>query len=327
MKKSLLALAVLGAFAGVVQAQTNVVVYGQMDVQIDKASNRTTAMRAGDNNKLGFKGTEDLGNGLKALFQAEIRFDPDTGTTEAGGGRPLFQGQSRVGLAGDFGMIRLGRGLTAVQESAGAYEPWSEDRSRAALTSFIVANYNSDPLGGALSSGNRWSNGIFYNSPIIGGGFQFNGTLATKEALGTGTPTAMPYSLDGTYNNGPISAMIGYERNAIQTKFWNMGASYQVMPALKLMGHYSQQDQGATKAINAKTKGWLLGANYSTGTGMLLAGYGQIKPDAVSSTKQFSIGYEHTMSKRTFLYVDAYNNKSPAAGSINSLDLGIHHSF
>lgn len=327
MKKSLLALAVLGAFAGVAQAQTNVIIYGQMDVQIDKSSNATTGMRGGDNNKLGFKGTEDLGGGLKALFHAEIRFDPDTGTAEAGGARPLFQGQSRVGLAGDFGMIRLGRGLTAVQESAGAYEPWGETRNRGALTSFIVANYNSEPLSAPGTAGNRWSNGLFYNSPVVGGGFQFNGTLATKETLTTGTPSAMPYSVDVTYNNGPVSAMLGYERNAVETKFWNIGASYMVMPALKLMGHYSQQDQGATKRANAKTKGWLLGANYSTGTGMLLAGYGQIKPDAVNSTKQFSIGYEHNLSKRTFVYVDAINNKSPNAGSVNTFDIGVHHNF
>ncbi|MBI3230883.1 MAG: porin, partial [Burkholderiales bacterium] len=108
MKKSLIALAVLAA-TGVAHAQSNVTIYGQMDLGLSKSTGTTTQMLTGDNNKLGFKGVEDLGGGLKAIFQAEIRMDSDTGTTEAGGARPLFQGQSRVGLQGDFGMVRLGR--------------------------------------------------------------------------------------------------------------------------------------------------------------------------------------------------------------------------
>lgn len=324
MKKSLIALAVLGA-AGVAHAQSNVTIYGQMDVQIAKKTGSTTSMAAGDNNKLGFKGVEDLGGGLKALFQAEIRFDPDTGTTEAAPNRPLFQGQSRVGLQGDFGMVRVGRGLTALQEAAGNFEPWSEDRNRAALTSYTVAAYNSDPLN-AGSSQNRWSNGLWYNSPDMNG-FQFAGTIATKEALGTGTPTANPYSLAASYNQGGVGLLAGYERNAVETKWWFLGGSVMATPELKLMASYSQQDQGATKAVNPKTKGWLIGANYNVGVGKILAGYGQIKPDGVEATKRFSLGYEHNLSKRTFLYVDAYNEKAPVVGTVNSFDVGINHRF
>ena len=120
MKKSLLALALLGAFAGVAQAQTAVQIYGTVDAGIIKRTDQTLAIGKRANNTLGFKGTEELGNGLKALFQLEIRYEPDTGTHREGAGgvqRPLFQGQSRVGLQGDFGMVRLGRGLTAFQES------------------------------------------------------------------------------------------------------------------------------------------------------------------------------------------------------------------
>lgn len=324
MKKTLIALAVLGA-AGVAHAQSNVTIYGQLDAMIAKKTGSTTAVMAGDNNKLGFKGVEDLGGGLKALFHIEMRFDPDTGTTEAGGARPLFQGQSRVGLQGDFGMVRLGRGLTAVQESGAAFEAWGEARTRAAMTSYVVANYNSDPLY-AGSSTNRWSNGLWYNTPNMSG-FQMNFTLATKEAQGTGTPTANPYSVSATYNQGPVAVMAGYERNPVQTKFWLLGGSVQATPELKLQATYSQQDQGATKAVNAKTKGWQIGANYNVGTGQILAAYGQIKPDGVESTKRLAVGYEHNLSKRTFLYFDAYNEKAPVVGTVNSIDVGINHRF
>lgn len=321
MKKSIIALALLGA-AGFANAQSNVTIYGQINLQIGKKTGSTTTMAPGDNNKLGFKGVEDLGGGLKAIFQAEMRFDADTGNTEAAPNRPLFQGQSRVGLQGDFGMVRLGRGLTAVQESAAAFEPWGEARIRASLTSYILANYNSEPLPvGNGSAQNRWSNGIWYNSPNMGGA-QFNATLATKE----GGATSNPYSLSGTYSQGDFSGMLGYERNAVGTKFWMLAASMKVMPELKLMGSYARQDEGTTKAINTRTTGWLLGANYSVGAGTILAGYGQIKPDGFPTLKRFSLGYEHALSKRTFLYTDAYNEKA-AGTTINSFDVGINHRF
>ena len=324
MKKSLIALAVLSA-AGFAHAQSNVTIYGQMDVQIAKRTGATTSMGAGDNNKLGFKGEEDLGGGLKAIFQAEMRFDPDTGTTEAAPNRPLFQGQTRVGLKGDFGMVRVGRGLTVVQEAIGGFEPWSFVRSRAALTSYTLANYNGDPLY-AGSSQNRWSNGLWYNSPNMSG-FQFGGTIGTKEAQGTGTPTANPYSLSGTYSQSGISLGAGYERNAVETKFWYLGGSFMATPELKLMASYSRQDQGATKPVNPNTKGWVLGGQYAVGTGTVLLGYGQIKPDGSNANKRFSIGYEHNLSKRTYLYVDAYNEKPPVGSTVNSFDVGINHRF
>ena len=89
-----------------------------VDAGLIKRTDQTLSIGKRANNTLGFKGTEDLGNGLKALFQLEMRYEPDTGTIERRRRlqRPLFQGQSRVGLQGDFGMVRIGRGLTAFQE-------------------------------------------------------------------------------------------------------------------------------------------------------------------------------------------------------------------
>ena len=146
MKKTLVAAALLGAFAGVAQAQTAVQIYGNLDVGLNKTSDQTLAIGKRAANTLGFKGTEDLGNGLKALFQIEMRYEPDTGTTE-NNGRPLFQGQSRVGLQGDFGMVRLGRGLTPFQEIVGSFEPWHGLPTQAGFyTDISVAGFNSAPL-------------------------------------------------------------------------------------------------------------------------------------------------------------------------------------
>jgi predicted porin len=354
MKKSLMALALFGAFATVAQAQTAVQIYGNVDAGLIKRSGQTLAIGKRAANTLGFKGTEDLGNGLTALFQLEIRYEPDTGTVE-NGNRPLFQGESRVGLAGGFGMVRLGRGRPAYQETVGAFDPWHALPSQAGFyTDLTIAGYTSSPLdvGTPSSPNNRWSNAFWYNSPVISG-FQFNGTVATKEGIAggnaiqgrnpVGTPaqylsggeaSANPYSLTGTYNNGPIAAMLGYERNAIETKVWTLGGSWMATPELKLMATYSHQDQDHTRVTDPKTKAWVLGANYTLGPGKVLFGYGQKHPDGVVKTKQLSLGYEYSLSKRTYLYVDASRKKDETKNftvsnpaDINHYDVGVNHSF
>jgi predicted porin len=357
MKKSLVAVALLGAFAGVAHAQTSVQIYGNIDVGVNKRTDQTLNIGKRAANTLGFKGTEDLGNGLKALFQIEMRYEPDTGTTENGNNRPLFQGQSRVGLQGDFGMVRLGRGLTPFQEIVGSFEPWHGLPNQAGFyTDISVAGFNSAPLDGnnGVSTGantNRISNAIFYNSPVAGG-FQVNASWASKEANGGAAITGVgvgaasylansqasvnPFSVAGTYNNGPAAAMIAYERNGIETKLWSAAASYAITPELKLMGTYSKQNLDHTNTRFSKVNGWELGATYAVGPGKVLAGYGQKDVDnAVAKTKQMSLGYEYSLSKRTYLYIDASRKKdivsmitgALSGPTINYYDVGLNHSF
>jgi predicted porin len=353
MKKSLMAVALFGAFAGVAHAQTAVQIYGTVDAGFIKRSGQTLNIGKRAANTLGFKGTEELGNGLKALFQLEIRYEPDTGTTEVTN-RPLFQGQSRVGLQGDFGMVRIGRGLTPYQETIGAFEPWHGLPTPAGFyTDLTVAGYTSAPLDPAGASNNRFANGFWYNTPAnLWGGFQINAAVATKEAngggpiVGNGTTTAPqyplgaeasanPFSVSATYNNGPASAMFGYERNAIETKVWSLGGNIEAAPNLRLMATYTRQDRGHTAAFNPRTKAWVVGATYTMGPGKLLAGYGQKHPDGATKTKQMSLGYEYSLSKRTYLYVDASRKKdiTTATGllanpsSVNHYDVGVNHSF
>lgn len=342
MKKTLIALAVLGSIAGVAQAQSSVTVYGALDVAVSKATGTPTKMGAGNNNKLGFKGVEDLGGGLAATFQAEIRFDPDTGTVEAGN-RPLFQGETRVGLKGDFGQVRLGRGLSAMQESSWAFDPWGNSRARGTFNPRIISTgYGSSPLDGrspADNTSNRFANALFYNSPMMSG-FQANVTVATKE---DGRNTAIhaetvPVSFSGTYTNGPLGALLAYERNALEDKYWQVGASYKVGPA-KLMASYAQTKFGDTGnsfdafnttervAPDSKTKGWLVGAIITAGPGNILVGYGEKRPEDFEKIKQASVGYEYNLSKRTFLYTDAMNVRRSGTKTINTFDVGIHHNF
>ncbi|WP_028103134.1 porin [Pseudoduganella violaceinigra] len=365
MKTSLLALALLGAASGAAFAQSSVVIYGTLDAGVTKTTNApNSALSEGkrDNNKLGFRGVEDLGGGLKALFHLEIRFEPDTGTIE-GVSRPLFQGQSRVGLQGDFGTVRLGRALTALQETTGLFEPWSGMPNQAGFqTDLMVAGYRtatsgsgSDPLGLAGNSGNRFANALWYNTPVFNG-FQLNINVASKEnnslptaIVGRGTAAApqypagalagaYPYSVSATYmapgTLPQYAVYIGTERNATEVKWHSVGAYFRPVPELKLMASYGRQDLSHIRAVNDTIRAWLVGANYTVGTGMFRLGYGQKDADGEVKTKEISVGYEHNLSPRTYLYLDLSQKKipnalTPALSDVNQnhYALGIHHNF
>jgi predicted porin len=364
MKKSLLALALMGAFSSAAFAQSSVVIYGTLDAGITKTTKTAnTAVQEAkrDNNKLGFRGVEDLGSGLKALFHLEIRFEPDTGTIE-GVSRPLFQGQSRVGLQGGFGTVRMGRALTSLQETTTQFEPWSGMPNQAGFqTDIMVGGYRaavpgsgSDPLGQAGNSGNRFANAIWYNTPVMNG-FQLNVNIASKENNGLAVPIigrgtaaapqypvgslaqAYPYSVSATYmapGTTPMWAVYaGSERNATEVKWHSIGAYFRPIPALKLMASYGKQDLGHIMATNDSISTWMLGANYSVGAGKFLVGYGQKDPDGQLKTKQFSVGYEHNISPRTYLYLDLSQKKLPLTATAtsdsnqNHYALGIHHNF
>ena len=118
MKKTVIAAAVLAASAGAAQAQ-NVTIYGIVDTGLEYQSKVATA--SGDDSRFsmqnggilpsiwGFKGSEDLGGGLKAVFNLEGDFGADTGGARFGGALMLFGRQANVGLSGGFGTVLLGR--------------------------------------------------------------------------------------------------------------------------------------------------------------------------------------------------------------------------
>lgn len=344
MNTPIFALTLAGAVASLpssVLAQSNVTVYGVVDAGLVKRSGADLSIGKRDANTLGFKGTEELGSGLKALVHLEIRYEPDTGTTESGV-RPLFQGQSRVGLAGPFGMLRIGRGTTAYMESITAFEPFHGIPSPVGFyTDVAVAGYSTQPLDAPGNSFNRISNALWYNTPEWHG-VQVNATLGTREAnngpqiIGRGSAaapqyrpnaeaSANPYAISATYKRGVAGFMAGVERNGIESDVWSLAAFYKPAAALKLMAIYSQQDRGHTMAVNEMTRAWVAGANYSLASGTLLLGYGRKKPDAVAATRQLSVGYEYPLSKRTFVYADASEKRNST--KLRHIDLGIRASF
>jgi predicted porin len=179
-----------------------------------------------------------------------------------------------------------------------------------------------------------------------------NGGSLTGVGSGTSYPapnpqaSANPFSIAGTYNNGPAAAMLAYERNAVESKVWSVAGSFSVTPELKLMGTYSRQNQEHTNTYRPTVKGAELGATYAVGPGKMLVGFGLKKQDETFRlhdliTRQYSLGYEYSLSKRTYLYVDAsrktnvfsFSTSGATFGQVsntatrNFYDVGLNHSF
>ncbi|MES2945632.1 MAG: porin, partial [Pseudomonadota bacterium] len=120
MKKSLIALAVL-AVSGMASAQSTVTLYGLLDTyvgSIKSGGTTQTVVNSGgiQTSRFGFKGSEDLGGGLKANFLLEGGINTDTGASRGN----LFGRQSYVGLSGGFGEVKIGQMWTAYDDQVGA---------------------------------------------------------------------------------------------------------------------------------------------------------------------------------------------------------------
>ena len=217
---------------------------------------------SGNNNRLIFSGVEDLGGGLAATFSAQIRFDPTTGTNERGSagyistaatgrdangtllagtgtnfGRPLVQGESRVGLRGGFGAIRLGRGLTALQAPNGsALDPWVVTT---VASSVYAPGYATDYVQG----GEGRTDGIFYDTPSFSG-LSASLTYSPRKVATTTTTGKSFYSFAVNYNNGPIVGLLGYEQNRYGDSLLNFGGNYN-LGAAKLYFGYGSVKGGA----------------------------------------------------------------------------------
>lgn len=315
------AVAVMAAgLAGYATAQSNVIVYGNLDLGLVKETGSKARIDRGNNNWLGFKGTEDLGNGLSALFNIQMRFNPDTGEQE----KPTaFQGETTVGLASKaLGKLRIGRALTPFWATKWAYDPWWDTQFNGSVGAYQNGSYSSDPTN-ALGFANfaRIPNGVFYDSAEFGG-FQIRAAAEVEKAVGA---TDRTQSLATNYTNGPFAATVAYEKNKLKDDIIFLGGSYS-FGAFTLMGTYGKVElRGAPHAEH----NYSVAGMYTVGVHTLRFGYGRTNDiggaDDSESQHKTAIGYVHALSKRTNLYADLYREN--AATIKNGVALGINHTF
>ncbi len=331
-KTAVAAAALLAAFAA--QAQSQVSIYGNLDVSFGRFEepglvDATTRVESGSlrDSFIGFKGQEDLGGGLKAFFVLESSINVDTGAaTEASN----FWGRtSVVGLTGDFGTVALGNARSLLFLANDAFNPFRAD-SRLFSTSVLLqsvadATYN----GVAVDSGYRanWRNSITYTSPNLSGF-----TVAVQAGFSEVDNIDDSFGAALNYAAGPLAVNFTYQNVNVNAnddiKTWLLGGSYD-FGAVKLFGQYGQADQSV---LDEKEKFYQLGVSIPVTTaGNVLVSYGEAKIDD-NKAKEFSLAYEHNISKRTSAYVGLNNTRhdylaAPADESGTSFAVGVRHAF
>ncbi|MEP7295655.1 MAG: porin [Burkholderiales bacterium] len=310
MKKSLLALAVLGAFAGVASAQSSVTLYGTVDlnaryVKNDNANRAYSLSQDGINSsQLGFKGTEDLGGGLKAGFVLLSGVNADTGTTNA----KFFNRRATVSLMGNFGEVRLGRDYTPSFWNNTIFDAFGTnglgDSSHVAqkLTGTFVRADNS--IGYFLPSG---IGGVY--GQVMVAAAENGATNPGRYVGGRVGFAAGPFDVAGAY------AQQKFVSGAVDQKTYNIGASYD-LSVVKLLGYYDRDTQG-----NDKENRFSLSAVVPIGQSEIHAGYEASKRDNAGVTTkidQFALGYVYNLSKRTALYttVSRLSNKNGTRNTV-----------
>jgi predicted porin len=343
MKKSLLALALLGAFAGAASAQSSVTMYGRVDLSLAKPSGTDNKqVLDGSAGRIGLRGVEDLGGGLQAIFNIEHRFFADTGSLAVPA--RFWQGRSVVGLQGNFGLITLGREYTnAFVYAQNIADPWGHDTVVARDDAVVNGLTGLSGTLGITTLGigqRRLDNSITYRLSMSG----FNFGIQTGAAQDPGDITiqnARPVNVGVAYISGPISAGLGYERtgfegvNAVtgdteRGVMWALHGAYDfgvVKPGLIYTS--------GTTAFGQDRRSYALTATAPLGAAQFKAILGrvQVKPLDAFSTGWSSVntlvglGYHYSLSKRTTVYVDYVRNTGAWETSKNGYDFGLKHNF
>ncbi|MBK5912733.1 porin [Rhodocyclus purpureus] len=354
MQKKLIALAVAGLVSGGAFAQSNVSIYGIVDAgymneNYDGADKSVSKINSGilSTSRLGFKGEEALGNGLKAVFNLEYRLDIDS-TSSIGAAR-----QQNVGLSSDtYGTVLAGYLNSAGYDFANAASPLAAS----ALGAGKNLKFASDKNGvGLVNVDGRLQNAVSYVSPTFAG---FNvvanhGRItetANTNANGQGDAYANAIGLN--YANGPLSAGLVYakqslkDKGALATTYSSDVEEYGIrggydFGVAKLQAAYQtfeNKDNASDKVYGDRDSKWIVAATVPvSAAGKIIGEYASLNvknPDAAkyADAKSWSLAYTHALSKRTTAYA-GYNqvNSDVTAGKdvgdVKRFAFGVRHSF
>lgn len=330
MKKSLIAIAIMGMSSGAAFAQSNATIYGIVDAgfvhESGGVSGSVTNLSSGigSGSRIGFKGKEDLGGGLSANFVIENGFNADTGNLGQGG--LLFGRQAFVGLSGNFGAVTMGR----------QYSPY-----------YKVLRDVADPFaaglagraGNIMATNTRVNNMIEYVAPNMGGFFadlayglgEVAGDNARSRAIGAAIG----------YGQGPLTVKLAHHQlnNATatdKTKNTLLAGLYNFGVASVNLGYAANKGTGTADSNDA-----IAGVTVPFGADKVLASYihRNDKTAANRDANQWAIGYSHRLSKRTDLYVSyaqisnsngatfRVGNATDTGTGDKAYNVGVRHAF
>jgi predicted porin len=337
MKKTLVALAALAA-VGTASAQSTVTLYGVADVWLGSTKTETltggvltgvrqTKLDGGGYNgsRFGFRGTEDLGGGLKANFVLEQGINVDTGAPVDS--TKQFNRQAYVGFSGGFGEVRLGRQYTAYDTLRGATNHSFD--TAFAVTSSVWGK-------GIADYANRVDNQITYISPDFSG---FSGALTyglgeNKTATTSATDTTAVHL---KYAAGPLLVGVAYQQqeitNTVDRTYTLLAGSYNFGMAKVTAGfNRAKQDMAG------KDNEYQLGVDFPVAPNARIAlGYAHAKKKnaagaSLGKTDGYSLTGYYDLSKRTRLYAGLRNYQDKNAAGVktekgNLYAIGVRHSF
>lgn len=343
MKKSLIALAVLAA-SGAAMAQSSVTLFGIVDTNVSyldgvsNAAGTNTESKYGigtsgnATSRLGFRGVEDLGGGLKAGFHLEGEIFGDDGNASGFN----FKRRSTVSLAGGFGEVRLGRDQVPSytkfisydvfgQVGIGQFMGWSNWDGNNQTT----ANNNND------ANGIRSSNMISYYTPNFSGFTAGLGYGFDEKADTTNSKKGRYVGGYVAYDNGPLSVALSYDESSAlvltspaatgaDRNRLTLGGSYD-LNVVKLNAILQQTKDDVPGGSERKVNAYMLGASAPVGAGEVKLQYALYDQKAIDSkAHQISLGYVHNLSKRTAVYgtVAYMDNKDASKLNLSAKGLG-----
>ncbi|QBE62951.1 porin [Pseudoduganella lutea] len=370
MKKTLISVAVLGAMSSAAFAQSNVTIYGIVDAGIvaergGKDGNVTKVSSGVANaSRIGFRGTEDLGGGLSAIFTLETGYKTDDGQLD-NTSNTLFNRQAFVGLRSkEAGTLTVGRQYTPWYNAlVQVGDPFAAGLSGSAKNLFPASGINV-----------RNSNAVVYQTPVFNG---FSGEVFYGFGEQSESSAGRQLSAAVSYTNGPLNARVAYnnrnndtastattvavERGIGHNSLLAVNYDFQVAKAYfmfnrsKGLNSIAYPNQGTvggvtggiaytTVAVPASrdSRDGLLGVQVPVaGAGKVIASfiYKDDREAVNRDAKQWAIGYMHDISKRTTGYVSyaKIDNKNGAAFTVggntevgsgdSAFNVGVRHSF
>lgn len=324
-------------------AQTNVTIYGVADAAVESADTggpdgRHTFVNSGDQSasRFGLRGSEDLGNGLKAIFNVEAGIAIDTGAADSSG---LFQRRAVVGLDGAFGTVTIGREYSPIANVAAVTDEFGQGFYGSNLSAF-----------GTNRATRRLANSVNYKTASFSG---FNLLAAYSAGEKTTGPSGDLKGVGAEFKQGGLYLGLAYHTlkrlDTANDKEYGAGAAYTFadmggFSGFEIKANYLGADPAGA---NNKFKQYNIGAGYPFGANKILVNLQQNKLEGGLKGNGWAVAYSYSLSKRTNLYASyaslnnnnqavfglnsASNNVTPAATTLGAdpsvLALGIRHSF
>ena len=330
MKKTLAALAALAA-CGAAMAQSSVQMYGRLDTsvgseKINGASSTEAFSGLLTTSRWGLRGTEDLGGGLKALFNLEASLQADDGRVGSSG--LFFDRQSWVGLAGGFGTVKLGRSDTS----------YDDIRDLAVVSNLWDSEFTPNKIAytaGVSDYSSRAGNQLRYESPKFGG-FTFGAGYSLDEQDAPVERDVV--SANVRYRAGKLDLGLGWQQQKHEStpgsdrEYVALSAAWR-FEALKVSGGYQRAKNGS----GVRDDEYSVGVAVPFGAFELSAGYAWSDSETAGGAtnaegKAFAVGGTYSLSKRTRLYAGFLDGEvESGAGTVTTdrrlFALGVRHDF